>query len=396
MGVITVFNKYFERIDILRKYTFMQYTDKFNGVGEFKINAILCDENLYLLDENEVFFVAFDRTTMGRVDKVVKDSDSEFERTIEITGRMIKYKLQTSVVYKQQIYSGRTAEVVKQLVENNMCVGSIGDKRYINFEFYIQGDRLSEMTMINNGQWTGGSVYDAIQPLLQADSMGFEIKPVITERYEIAGSAPITNIRKWYFNILLGEDRTRNNQMGNKPIVFSHSLSNLIRSTYEKDMKDYCNVAYVAGEGEGNNRTWIEVYQDGVKGTENEWDAIGWLRDELFVDARDLQKTTDNKTYTDTEYKEMLTQRGNEYLKEHIVFVSYDSTVTNENEKYKYQRDFHNGDFVTIIDNELGITVDAQITEVTKSVEGSREILDITFGYRSIQMNEKLRRKGVI
>lgn len=396
MGVIIVFNKYFERIDILRKYTFMQYTDKFNGVGEFKINAILCDENLYLLDEKEVFFVVFDRTTMGRIDKVVKDSDSEFEQILEITGRMIKYKLQTSVVYKQQIYSGRTAEVVKQLVENNMCVGSIGDKRYINFEFYIQGDRLSEMTMINNGQWTGGSVYDAIQPLLQADSMGFEIKPVITERYGIAANAPITNIQKWYFNILLGEDRTRNNQMGNKPIVFSHSLSNLTRSTYEKDMKDYCNVAYVAGEGEGNNRTWIEVYQDGVKGTENEWDAIGWLRDELFVDARDLQKTTDNKTYTDTEYKEMLTQRGNEYLKEHIVFVSYDSTVTNENEKYKYQRDFHNGDFVTIIDNELGITVDAQITEVTKSVEGSREILDITFGYRSIQMNEKLRRKGVI
>lgn len=396
MEVITVFNKYFERIDVLRKYTFMQYVDKFNGVGEFKINVILCDENLYLLDEKEVFFVAFDRTTMGRIDKVVKDSDSEFEQTLEITGRMIKYKLQTSVVYKQQIYSGRTAEVVKQLVENNMCVGSIGDKRYINFEFYIQGDRLSEMTMINNGQWTGGSVYDAIQPLLQADSMGFEIKPVITERYEIGTNAPITNIRKWYFNILLGEDRTRNNQRGNKPIVFSHSLSNLTRSTYEKDMKDYCNVAYVAGEGEGNNRTWIEVYQDGVKGTENEWDAIGWLRDELFVDARDLQKTTDNKTYTDTEYKEMLTQRGNEYLKEHIVFVSYDSTVTNENEKYKYQRDFHNGDFVTIIDNELGITVDAQITEVTKSVEGSREILDITFGYRSIQMNEKLRRKGVI
>lgn len=396
MGVITVFNKYFERIDILRKYTFMQYTDKFNDVGDFKINAILCDENLYLLDKNEVFFVAFDRAMMGRIDKVVKDSDSEFERTIEITGRMIKYKLQTSIVYKQQIYSGRTAEVVKQIVKNNMCVGSIGSKRYINFEFYIQNDRLNEMTQINNGQWTGGSVYDAIHPLLQADSMGFEILPVITERHELGEQAPITNIQKWYFNILLGEDRTRNNVTGNKPVVFSHSLSNLTRSTYEKDMKDYCNVAYVAGEGEGNDRAWIEVYQDGVSGVDNEWDAVGWLRDELFVDARDLQKTTDNKTYTDAEYKEMLTQRGNESLKEHIVFVSYDSTVTNENEKYKYGKDFYNGDFVTIVDNELGITVDAQITEVTKSVDGSREIIDITFGYRSIQMNERLRRKGVI
>lgn len=396
MEVITVFNKYFERIDILRKYTFMQYTDKFNGVGEFKINAILCDENLYLLDKNEVFFVAFDRAMMGRIDKVVKDSDSEFERTIEITGRMIKYKLQTSVVYKQQIYSGRTAEVVKQLVKNNMCVGSVGDKRYINFEFNIPSDRLSEMTQINNGQWTGGSVYDAVQPLLQQDKMGFDILPVITERYELGVQAPITNIQKWYFNIRFGEDRTKNNQSGNKPIEFSHSLSNLTMSTYEKDMKDYCNVTYVAGEGEGNDRTWIEVYQDGIKGTDDEWDAVGWLRDELFVDARDLQKTTGNKSYTDAEYKEMLTQRGKEKLKEHIVFVSYDSTVTNENEKYKYGRDFYNGDFVTVVDNELGITVDAQITEVTKSREGSREILDITFGYRSIQTYERLIRKGVI
>lgn len=396
MEVITVFNKYFERIDVLRKYTFMQYVDKFNGVGEFKINAILCDENLYFFDENEVFFVAFDGMAMGRIDKVVKDSDSEFERTIEITGRMIKYKLQTSVVYKQQIYTGRTAEVVKQLVENNMCVGSVGSKRYINFEFNIPGDRLSEMTQINNGQWTGGSVYDAVQPLLQQDNMGFEIVPVITDAHEIGTQAPITNIMQWHFNILLGEDRTRNNVKGNKPVVFSHSLSNLTRSTYEKDMKDYCNVAYVAGEGEGNDRTWIEAYQDGIKGTDNEWDAVGWLRDELFVDARDLQKTIDNKTYTDTEYKEMLIQRGKENLKDHIVFVSYDSTVTDENDKYKYGRDFYNGDFVTIVDNELGMEVDAQITEITKSREGSREILDITFGYRRVQMNERLRRKGVI
>lgn len=396
MEVITVFNKYFERIDVLRKYTFMQYVDKFNEVGEFKINAILCDENLYLFDENEVFFVAFDRTKMGRIDKVVKDSDSEFERTIEITGRMIKYKLQTSVVYKQQIYSGRTAEVVKQIVKNNMCVGSVGSKRYINFEFYMQGDRLDEMTQITNGQWTGGSVYDAIQPLLQQDNMGFEITPVITELHEIVAQAPPTNITQWNFDILLGEDRTRNNVSGNKPVVFSHSLSNLTRSTYEKDMKDYCNVAYVAGEGEGNDRTWIEVYQDGIKGTDNEWNAVGWLRDELFVDARDLQKKTDEKTYTDKEYNEILTQRGKENLKDHIVFVSYDSTVTNENEKYKYGVDFSNGDFVTVIDNELGLIADVQITEVTMSRDGSREILDITFGYKSVQMNEKLRRKGVV
>lgn len=396
MEVITVFNKYFERIDILRKYTFMQYTDKFNGVGKFEISAILCNENLYLLNEKEVFFVAFDKEMIGRIDDVKKDSDGEFERTLQITGRMVKYKLQTSVVYKQQIYSGRTAEVVKQLVSNNMCVGNVGSKRFIDFIFHIQSDRLNEMSNINHGQWTGGSVFDAIQPLLQNDNMGFEITPIITERKKIADEAPLTNISKWNFNILLGEDRTKHNKKGNKAVVFSHSLSNLTRSTYEKNLSNYCNIAYVAGEGEGNERTWIEVYQDGVKGTDEEWDNIGWLRDELFVDARDLQKKTDNRIYTDEEYRELLVQRGKENLKEHIVFVSYDSTVTNESNKYKYGRDFKNGDFVTVIDNELGIAIDIQITEVTKSREGVKEILDITFGYHSARINERLRRKGVI
>lgn len=396
MKVITVFNKYFERINILRKYTFAQYVDKFNGVGSFKINAVLCKQNLYFLKKEEVFFIAFDSKTMGRVDRVVKDSDSNSGKTLEITGRMIKYKLQTSVVFKQQSYSGKTAEVVKQLVKNNMCVGSVGDKRYINFLFEIQDDRLDEMSQVQNGQWTGGSVYDAVQPLLQVDSMGFEIEPVITQRYEIGASGPITNIGEWKFKILLGIDRTKGNSGGNRAVIFSHSLSNLFRSSYEKDISDYYNVAYVAGEGEGNSRVWVEAYQDDTEGSENSWDNIGWLRDELFVDARDLQKETQDKTYTDEEYRNMLIQRGKEKLKDHIVFVSYDCTVTEDGTRYKYGEDFNNGDFVTVIDNEIGIRADAQITEVTRSRQGSREIFDLTVGYRSIRIDEKLKRKGVI
>lgn len=396
MEVITVFNKFFERIDILRKHTFLQYNDKFNGVGDFKIDAVMCEENKYLLNKDEIYFLAFDKRTMGRIDKVVREGDGDTKTNLSITGRLMKYKLQTSVVFKQQTYTGRTAEVVRELVKNNMCVGGVGDKRFINFDFHIQTDRLNEMKEIKNGQWTGGSVYDAIQPLLQDDEMGFDIRPVITERYEISANAPITNIQKWDFFILLGSDRTRRNKQENKPVIFSPSLSNITRSTYEKNLKDYCNVAYVAGEGEGNARTWLEVYQDGIKGEDGEWNAVGWLRDEIFIDARDLQKTAGDKTYSDTEYKEMLKQRGKERLKEHIVFVSYDSTVMTQGGRYKYKEDFDLGDYVTIVDKELGLEVDAQITEITKSVIGNREVFDITFGYKSVELGDKLRRKGVI
>ena len=197
MRLITVFNRYFRKIDILT-----QYTDIFNGVGTFQIKALLCDENLYFFDPYETFFVLFDEKFMGKIEKVRKDSDSEYEKTIEITGRMLKYKLQTSVVYKQQIYSGKTADVVENLVKNNMCVGAYGNVRYINFNFKKQTDRYGEMSTISNGQWTGGSVYDAIQPLLENDNMGYEIYPqLLTETSPMGFMDERTNVLVWDFNI---------------------------------------------------------------------------------------------------------------------------------------------------------------------------------------------------
>lgn len=400
MRLITVFNRYFRKIDILRKYTFAQYTDIFNGVGKFQINALLCDENLYFFDPYETFFVLFDEKFMGKIETVKKDSDSEYEKTIEITGRMLKYKLQTSVVYKQQIYSGKTADVVENLVKNNMCVGAYGNVRYINFNFKKQTDRYGEMSTISNGQWTGGSVYDAIQPLLENDNMGYEIYPqLLTETSPMGFMDERTNVLVWDFNILLGVDRSRGNTKGNEPVIFSHSLSNLARSSYNNDISNYCYVAYVAGEGEGNNRVWIETNQDEREGNDfvaTDKPAFGWLRDEIFVDARDLQKETTDKTYTDSEYINLLKQRGFEKLSENVSYKSYDSTVTNENKKYEYGKDFNNGDFVTVIDNELGLELKVQITEITRSIKGNQEITDVTFGKHNLTFNERLRKKGAI
>lgn len=45
------------------------------------------------------------------------------------------------------------------------------------------------------------------------------------------------------------------------------------------------------------------------------------------------------------------------------------------------------GDFITVEDNELDITVDAQITEVTTTIEGVRKIVDVDFTYGSVEKN---------
>ena len=49
-----------------------------------------------------------------------------------------------------------------------------------------------------------------------------------------------------------------------------------------------------------------------------------------------------------------------------------------------YGKDYNLGDLVTVQDDVLGIVVDAQITQVTKTVQGSSEIIDIAFTYGKI------------
>ena len=97
--MIDVFDKNLRKINTIRKYTFAQYVDKFRDVGTFKITAQLVDENLYLLQDSQ-FYVLFDGVVFGRVDKVLKDSDSEYDKTIEITGQLAPVFFTQRVKYK--------------------------------------------------------------------------------------------------------------------------------------------------------------------------------------------------------------------------------------------------------------------------------------------------------
>ena len=57
--MIEVLNYNLVKTNILRKYTFCQYERCFRDIGEFKINAVLDDENTYLLDKTKQYYMLF-------------------------------------------------------------------------------------------------------------------------------------------------------------------------------------------------------------------------------------------------------------------------------------------------------------------------------------------------
>lgn len=155
-----------------------------------------------------------------------------------------------------------------------------------------------------------------------------------------------------------GIDRTAK-QCVNQPIVFSGD--DLTQPTWTLNEGNYRDCAYVAGQGEGDERIYVVVGPIGSN--------------ELYVDARDLTQ----QEQTLAEYQAQLTQRGLEKLAEYQKSDSFEASVLS-GVQYQYGTDYMLGDIVTVQMDEWRQTHDFRITEMEQIWEGGRYEIFPTFG----------------
>lgn len=368
-------------VDYMRKYTFSQYTVKFRGIGEFKVNAQLVPENLYLLDKTKQFFILFSGKTdeqFGIIESAEKTSDSETEQTLVLSGRMANAILDKRVIYRTVKFRGKTHDFVKTVIEDNLIL-SEDESRNMNINLTLSDKMLMEQTGTTiSKQVTGGYLWDAIEPILEVDALGVKFVPVVKPKQ----NADDINIDEWSMVIVKGTDRRKGNQDLRPPVVFSQSVSNIKQTEYRTSVRDYRNFVYIAGEGAAGERKWYtkEINSSDSKGN------TGWNRSELWIDARDIQsEDAEGNTIPEEQYEQLIDERIDEKAEEASVVENYDSTIVQENKLYVYGEDYFLGDFVTVIDKELNITIDVQITEVTVSEQDAQTIFDIGLTYGAIK-----------
>lgn len=398
--MLWIFNENLRRVGLLRQYEMAQWSNKFRDIGTFSINARYVDENLFLLDKTKTHYVLLymsnDKTksdnwntlhnVFGKIEKVSKenDEDADYPSTIKIEGRLMPFLFSKRVIagtfdYKNMELIAYVTDLITRCFEKNT-------ERYVDMNISCQKDnKVYDDTLITK-QITGGQLWEEMSDYFEQYKLGIVIAPKINKTFELSSVygehlSGLSNVAGFEVQIKTGVDRTRGN--GLNTVIFSKSLSNIKRVSYSYDSESDMNVAYIAGEGEGAERKWYEIQKD----SENKKSA--WSREELWIDARDIQgEGEDDTTLTDEEYNKLIEQRAYEKFQENAVMDEYSATVNEHNQRYVYMRDYDLGDWVTIQDRDLSIEIDAQIVEVTTTLQNNETINDITFEYGKANKTE--------
>jgi hypothetical protein len=377
MFMMEVFDINFHRYGFVKNFTFAQY-ERFNlSVGSFEIDCDGTQENIELLQKDRI--VWFEDDIAGIIQYI--ECKNEESTSLTVKGKLFGVILEWRWIYPTIDKTATINKLIEMYVRNN-CI-DVDEER--KFDFLEIKDSDFELEKITKSQ-TGGSVEEGIEELTSADNCDSMLSFNV-------GFYPREKKCKFYLS--KGMDRTKGNEQGNKIVLFSQDLKNIINSTYTYNSESVRNVALVAGElNEGEPRRTLIVNSDGEK--------IGYERRELFVDARDLQsESTDDDgneiQMTDEEYNATLEQRGNEKLGDCAIVENYSGEVRNDkNTTFIYGRDYFLGDKVDVIDKNINVKLQAIVTSVVVSQDSNGYTVEPSFGFTQPTLIKKLKKKGAL
>lgn len=359
----------FDNIGEINLFDSLVWPDKFNGYASFELWAPITEENSEYLKRGNVLWCGGDNAA---VIEIVKSSvDDKGTKTFNVKGRTLEMLLTTRIIWGTYNGTNKKSSTVMYEIVNQNCVNPSNPKRKIPF-LECKIDRQLGNTITY--QKTGGEVYDALTNIADNSGLGFNVLFRPREK-------------KLVFEVTEGTDRTIN-QTINDPVEFSTDLEDILSSSYYSNSQDKKSVALVMGEGEGSDR------KRQISGDDN---SSGFLRRELYVDARDLQSESvsengTTQTLTENEYKQVLIQRGDEKLDEHAAVETFEAQIRVFGDiQYEFGKDYQKGDKVTVRDGQLGVVVSARITEVEEDFDDEYALI-LTFGYSYPTIMQKVKR----
>lgn len=344
------------------------WTECFSSCGTFEFWAPLDDLHAELFVDGNVLWIN-DHETAGIIEVVERNGEDEYAK-LHITGRHAKCYLDRRTVYPKFDMTGFPSDIARALVNQN-CISPADVNRKIPLlSLESNAAQYGSSTTL---QQEGESLLDVEVKLIESCGLG-----------SVVAVDPIA--KSMVYKVKQGTDRTID-QTSVLPVLISTELDDILASAYSKDLSEYRNMAYVAGEvPETGSQTVVQIGSS----------ITGFDRRETYVDASGTSKSkSETEQYTDAEYQALLAQEGNEKLNDYKVIESFSAVIrTFGNSSYKYGVDFFLGDTVTVYDARLKVRANAKITSAEYTFRNTGNELALTFGYNRLTIMDKLKRSS--
>lgn len=310
---------------------------KYFETGEFEIHVPITDDNVHLYKLGNIVWL------QGAVEAGVIE-DLKYEETsqlnaITVKGRFLESYMDRRIIHPTVNFTGRTEVAMRQLLDD------------VQYSLpYVELGELQGFEDVISFQCTWKNLLSFESKLAMASNLGFRFRPDF-------------NSRKIYFEIYKGLDRTRS-QHDRSFTEFSDDFDNLNSAAYSINDQLEKTVAFVAGNGEGDQRRVVIV---------GDTTGTGYDRRELYVNASDIS----SDGLTDAQYVAALTQRGIEKLNENVMSNSLEC-VTSPQGNFNYKVNYDLGDVVTTKKTNWSVGQDLRITEIQEVYEhGAMQVVPV-------------------
>lgn len=357
-----IFNKELELIHIIDVFNSLCWRRKYYEVGEFELEIELTDDILKYLKIGNIIYKK-DDLEAGYINTIRIDLDNEGKEVIKVSGKFLTNYIGGRIVWDTVTFNGAIENYIRNLVDKN-CINTTINRKIPKLELGI----LKNLNDNINCQTSYKNIIEELTEVLTTYEIGYRIELDYRNK-------------KLLFQLYKGIDRSIN-QQNISPCVFSREFENVLSQSYFNSNENLKTTALIAGEGEGKDRVLTEINNN----------VSGLDRLEIFVDARDLKKESNDNTLTEEEYLKILQQRGKEKLYQNLSTNTFEGTI-NLLSNNSYKRDFELGDIVTILDRKWNITINTRITEIEEVYENGGKSINVIFGNKIPTILDKIKSK---
>lgn len=361
-----VFDQSFKFHGVIDEYKQLTIEKHYSKKSVLTLSIAGTKENIALLDKGRVIAKKDDLSHAFIIEtrEVLDDKES----TLQVIAFSLHHLLKKRIVWGQQEFTGTIESVMKSFVRLN-AIEPVNPNRIIP-NLILNTD--NEIT----GATTEGCSYK------QLDDYLFEI----ANKHEVSWDILFDySNQKYVFDVWKGADRSTQ-QTNNPHVIFSQEFDNVLKQHYFESDSEVKTTALVAGEGEGTGRTLITVNDE----------LTGLEREELYVDARDLQSTYRNSneqdvTLTPAQYSSLLSERGKSKLAENKRIQTFESDV-DLHSSFIYGQDYFMGDIVSIKNLKLNVILHTRIMSVIEVFSSSGKTLSVNFGSNIPTLLDKIKK----